>query len=172
MKSLNNVISIAKITKTRGLKGELQLYSLFSSPERFEDLEYILVDGGSCEVKRCQVKGDRLMVMLEGIEDIDAAQLLVGKDACLPIDEIPRYDDEYFDFELSQLRVIDDNQQELGSLTQIIHTGGKDVYEICSPQGQTWMIPATREFVPEIDLDEGYMLVRPIAGMLDGDDAL
>ncbi|ADU67280.1 16S rRNA processing protein RimM [Desulfurispirillum indicum S5] len=164
------MLSIARITKTRGLRGELQLFSLFNEPGRFEGLKHLHIGGVRFAVSRLRIAdSQRLVVSLKGVDTIEQAEELVGQDACLPVDEIPRYEDEYFDFELQKLRVINDDGEELGSLTQIIHTGAKDVYEILSPGGKRWMIPANHEFIPEINLEEGYMLVRPIPGMMDED---
>lgn len=172
MKSSNEFIEIGKITKTKGLKGELQIYSLFDAPERFEGSKFFIIEGERFPLTLCRLAdADRLRVKFRGVDSIDAAQLLVGKEVSLPLDELPRYEDEYFDFELTRLEVQDTAGQKLGRITQVVHTGAKDVYEITGEDGHSWMIPATHDFVPVIDLERGIVVVAPLPGMINIDDA-
>lgn len=172
MKSSSERIEIGKITKTKGLKGELQVYSFFDTPERFEGSRFFIIDGERFTLTLCRlIDAERLRVKFRGIDSIDAAQLLVGKGVFLPLNELPRYEDEYFDFELVRLDVQDGTGQKLGRITQVLHTGAKDVYEITGDDGRRWMIPATHEFVPVIDLDRGIVVVAPLPGMINIEDA-
>ena len=52
----------------------------------------------------------------------------------------------------------------------MIETGANDVYEITSPEGKTYLMPAVSEMVPEISLEKGRILVRPIRGIFDDAD--
>ncbi len=71
---------------------------------------------------------------------------------------------EYFHFQLLGLRVVTDDAEELGEITEIIETGSNDVYVVTGDTGQV-LIPAIASVVREIDLAQGTMVVRLMEGL-------
>ena len=64
--------------------------------------------------------------------------------------------------------MIDANSGRIyGTLTDVIQGGSGDIYDIKTEKGNALM-PAVKEFVKEIKLDEG-IYVTPIKGIFDED---
>ena len=73
---------------------------------------------------------------------------------------MPLDDDEYYHHQLLGLQVETTAGEALGAITQIHSTGANDVYE--TPLA---LIPAVKEFIREIDLEHGRMLVAARRGL-------
>ena len=64
------------------------------------------------------------------------------------------------------LDVVDaDSGEEYGVLKDVISPAGRDIYVVSDVNGGEFMIPAVDEFVREIDIDGGRILVHLIEGM-------
>ena len=48
---------------------------------------------------------------------------------------------------------------------QVTHPAASDVYEVRNEQGEVFLFPAVKEFLGELKPEEGFITVRPIAGM-------
>ena len=59
--------------------------------------------------------------------------------------------------------------EEIGRITDVLTPPGNDVYVI-RKNGQEILIPVVKEFVEEVNVDEGYVKVRLIEGMLPDAD--
>ena len=58
------------------------------------------------------------------------------------------------------LTVYDEEDNELGSVENVLRTGSNDVYAVRSEDGRELLIPALRAVVQSIDLPGGRMTVR------------
>src|ERR1044072_676172 len=80
---------IARAVKPRGLKGEIVAELLTDFPERFEDVdELVLVSPhGERTTKRLEdywFQNDRVVLKILGYDDVDAAKELVGVEFAVP----------------------------------------------------------------------------------------
>ena len=75
--------------------------------------------------------------------------------------------DENFIVDLIGLSVVTDEGEELGTLTDVILTGANDVYEVTTARGKKILLPAIKQCVLSVDLDEGKVLVHVMDGLLD-----
>ena len=57
--------------------------------------------------------------------------------------------------------------EKVGVLKEVLQYSANDVYVIKNEEGKEYLIPAVMKFVPEIDIEEGKMIIDPIKGMLD-----
>ena len=73
---------------------------------------------------------------------------------------------EYYWRDLVGLRVVTDQGEMLGTLTEIIATGSNDVY-VVQGREREYLIPALEEVVLEVNLDDGVMKVSPPEGLFD-----
>ena len=73
--------------------------------------------------------------------------------------------------DLLGLTVLDvDTGKEYGKLTDILKTGGNDVYQVTSPEGKTYLVPSIPQVVLERDPEGGVVKIRPIKGIFDDED--
>jgi len=82
-------------------------------------------------------------------------------------DERPEDPDEYFDRHLVGLRVVTVDGDEVGDLAEVLHLPGQDVLVVRRQDDREALVPFITEFVPEVDIDGGRIVVDPPAGLLD-----
>ena len=82
---MSGFLRVGKIVNTHGLKGEMKVISLTDDPKRFDELEYVIIDGEEKKILGCKYQKDRVIVRIEGIDTIEQAETYKTK-----IIEIPR----------------------------------------------------------------------------------
>ena len=60
-----------------------------------------------------------------------------------------------------------DEGKVLGTLTDVIETGANDVYAVKTPEGKEILLPAIRDCILDVDVDEKRMTVHVMEGLLD-----
>lgn len=161
-------LEAGKIVNTHGLRGEVKITPWTDYPEVFEELEKLYLDDGtSFEVKSVKYHKSSVIVKLLGIDDVNAAERLKNKIVYVPredIDDLP--DDTYFVVDLIGLEVFED-ENFIGKLTEVITTGSNDVYVVKKEGEKDILIPALREVVLDVNINEGFMKVKIPEGLLD-----
>lgn len=161
-------LECGKIINTHGCDGGMKLECWCDSPEVLAGLRRLCLQDGEgwreYSVRRASVMKSFVLVRLEGIDDMDTAQALVGTVVYLHREDIRLGEGDHFIADLIGLPVIHaDSGEQLGTLTDVINAGASDIYVIDTPYGSR-MMPAVDEFVERIELDGG-IFVRPIEGM-------
>jgi 16S rRNA processing protein RimM len=110
-------------------------------------------------------RSDQVILKLEGIDSPEAARSLVGQWLTHPPEPTPQLaEGEFFHFQILGLRVLTEEGEKLGEITEIIETGSNDVYVAASEQGQV-LIPAIAAVVRNVKLAEGVMVIRLMEGL-------
>jgi len=73
--------------------------------------------------------------------------------------------DEYYDHELIGLKVLIDGSH-VGDVTGVTTMPNQKLLEV-DYNGKEVLIPFVMDIVPEIDLDEGYLVATPPEGLLE-----
>ena len=75
--------------------------------------------------------------------------------------------DEYFIADLIGLKVQDEDGTELGTVKDVIETGANDVYEVEMADGRSLLLPAIKQCILKVDVENGMMQVHVLEGLLD-----
>ena len=62
--------------------------------------------------------------------------------------------DEYFIADPIGLRAIDEEGEAFGTISDVIQTGANDVYVVTTKQGEEVMIPAIKDCILEVSVEE------------------
>ena len=162
------LITIGEITKHQGNKGEVRVDPLTDFPERFEELETIKLSKGrikkEVEIERVRYHKGFVILKFVDVDDIGAAmeykgfEIKISKDERLKLDEDIYYMDDIVGIDVYQ------GQDYLGELTTIIETGANDVYVIENEEDKL-LLPALKDVVFEVDIEEGEMIVEVPRGL-------
>jgi len=168
--------TIGKIVAPFGLRGQLKVNSLTDIPDRFAQLEavYLSPDYERYTIKEVRpYKGDMVLLKIDGITNATAAETLRDRDLCIPEDQLAQLPpDLYYQHDILGLAVARlDVERTVGTIVDIIVTGGNDVYVIKAPDGKQFLIPAVKAIIKQVDLLRRVMYIDPIGGLLD-DDAI
>jgi 16S rRNA processing protein RimM len=110
---------------------------------------------------------NQLLVLLEGIDGINAAQKWVGSIVSVPEANLPALGaDEYYYYQVVGLDVFDTQGNRIGKITRIWPTPSGDLY-VVEGEAKEHLIPVTKEIVEKIDFDSGKVIINPPAGLLE-----
>jgi len=170
--SSSELVIIARAVKTRGLKGEIVAELLTDFPERFEDVdELVLVSpGGERAVGQLEsywFQNDRVVLKLADYDDVEAAKQLVGFEFAVPESErVTLPSDHYYDWELEGCTV-KVGSESIGKVQSVIKTGGAEILLIADENGKERLIPLVDSIVVAIDATAKTIVVDPPEGLLD-----
>lgn len=162
---------IGYITKTKGLKGEVQLYFEYDEPELLSlDLVFAEISGKMVPFFVSSYKlhnNSTGNFYFDDVDHIDKAQALVKKKIYLPLDKMPdRTDDDFHYNDLKGFIVSDETRGELGEIIEINEYPQQFVATILY-QNKEVMFPLNEDMILDIDEDEKTMLVDLPEGLLD-----
>lgn len=165
---------LGRVLRPHGIRGELRLQITTAYPERIVPGKIVFVgpdpeDADSARqftVARARRHQKFLILQFETINDRDAADLLRQQYVMLkPEDAVPLEEGEYYLYQLIGVNVYTDEDEHLGTITEVIETGANDVYVVRGPRGEV-LLPAIDECVLELDLDANKMIVHLMDGLL------
>lgn len=164
------MLRVGKIINTHGLKGEIKVLSLSDYLERFEELEWVFIEGNNEKfyIDKIKYQKNNAIISFKGYDDINLVEKFKNK--YLLIDESQRRDlpeGTYYIADIIGLEVYTINDEYLGKVVDILQAGSNEVYLIQNDKSTPIMIPAVEEFVPHISVDEGKIIVDPIEGMIE-----
>ena len=153
-------IEAGEIVTTHGVRGEIKLLSWLDSPEMLCEFDRCRISGREYVMDSVRVQKTCNLVKLRGVDTMEDAQKLRGKTMELYREDIS--DNLIFASELVDVEVYADGAC-IGKIKEVLDYPGNSVYVV---QGEReYLIPAVKEFVKELDLDENAMKVKLIEGM-------
>ena len=162
-----------KIVGTHGIKGEVRIDPWCDSPEFLCAFKTLYLDSRgerSVEVKSRPHKNITL-AKIKGVDTIEQAELLRGKIVYIDRDDIALGEGVHFVQDLLGLEVKDDeNGTVYGKITDVFQTGANDVYEITDDSGKKYLAPVIDEVILSKNIDEGFVLIRPMKGIFGDED--
>ena len=164
-------ITIGKVVSTQSNKGEVNVFSLTDSTDRFKNLDTVFLRNSNSRttlnIEKIRIKKDTVILKLKDIENIQEAKMIVG--SFLEVErenavKLPK--DTYFVFEIIGLEVYDENNIFLGKVENVISTGSNDVYIVKDKNNKELFIPAIREVVKNIDLEKKRITIKMVDGLI------
>lgn len=162
--SADDVIVVGKITGVYGIKGWVKVYSWTEPREGIGDYNPWLLRQSSKPWREVKLESARnqaktVIAKIEGIDDRDAAQLLIGSEIGIRTSQLEALQqDEFYWRDLIGLRVLGKQGALLGEVTSIMETGANDVLVVKGEQ--EYLIPwVMGDTVIAIDLEKGEMQV-------------
>ena len=171
---LKPYLEIGKIVSTHGVRGEVRLQPWCDSPEFLKKFKRLYFDDegkNQIDVLAARPHGNIVILKLKGVDTVDDASLLRNKVLYMAREDVKLPNGEYFIQDLFGCRVLDASDVSVfyGTLTDVSSTGANDVWHI-EKDGREFLLPAVREFVKEVDISRGEILVSPIKGIFDDAD--
>ena len=154
-------IVIGRVGAAHGIRGELRIIPLTDFPERFAALREVMVGDELLHIESAKPQGKNFLIRFREYAVREEAQRLTGRLLTVARAEVAPLDEgEYYVFDIVGLTVYDEEDNELGTVENVLKTGSNDVYAVRSEDGREILIPALRSVVREIDVPGGRMTVR------------
>lgn len=168
----DTMLRVGVITTTHGVRGEVKVFPTTDAAERFKKLKTVYLDLGR-ELLPVTIEGVKffkqmVILKLKEINDMDTAATYRNKDILIDRkDAMPLAENEFYICDLIGLKVITEEGEELGTLSEVLQTGANDVFEVTLPNKETVLIPYIDDCVKEISLAEEKVTVHILPGLLD-----
>lgn len=167
---MNDKTLVGKIINTHGIKGNVKIYPYTDDPERFKNLDYLLIGDGYKELKIVDmfIQKGFVYVRFEGYEDINRVLDFVNSNVYIyDKDRVKLPKDRYFISDIVGMEVYDMEGRLIGKVTDVIENLANDLFQVQKTDGTIFYLPAIKEFIKEIDVDKKVIIIDPIEGLLD-----
>ena len=169
---MNADLRVGVITRTHGVRGEMKVYPTTDSPLRFQELERVLLKCGGrmrCfPIESARFFKNMVILKLRGIDSLEEAEkyrggeLFIGKE-----DGEPLAENEYYIGDIIGLSAEDEGGNVLGVVKDVLQTGANDVYVVAREGQRDLLLPAIRDCILKVDLENSRMTVHVMDGLLD-----
>ena len=168
---MEDLLKVGVITTTHGVRGEVKVYPTTDDAGRFLELDYVLLDTGR-ELRRLDIQNVKffknlVILKFDGIDNINDIEKYKGHDLWIPREEGQDLEEnEYYIADLLGMKVLLEDGSEFGTLKDVMETGANDVYIIDSREHGEVLLPAIRECILDVDLENETMTVHLMKGLI------
>lgn len=169
----DDLIVVARVVKTRGLRGELVADLLTDFPERFENLESLIAVSPDGELRSLQIEEHwlhqhRIVFKFSGYDSPEGARDLVGFQLAVPESErVKLPGGHFYDWELAGCEVVNLAGENLGRVREVMRTGGVELLVVEGRAVTEFLIPMAQDICVEIDVDKKVIRIDPPEGLLE-----
>ena len=162
---MTNRLEVGQIVNTFGIKGFVKVKPFTDNINRFDDLKNIYINQEPYEIEEVKYHKNVVLLKIKGIDKIEQAEKF--KNFYIEIDRKDGILEEgsYYIVDLIGLEVITDSGKVLGKLDDIYNTGSNDIYVVKDELGKQLLLPAIKEVIKNINLEEKKIIVHLIKGL-------
>lgn len=166
--------TVARVYKPQGRRGEVAAQLLTDFPSRLAQRREVWLWDGTHEPALVRIEcvwfhKNSLVLKFAGVDSIDAARQLVGREIQIPAPESPELPAAtYYVSDLMGCRVVDlQSGAELGRVQELISTGGTALLVVRDSSGREILIPFAQEICPRIAPEEKLIEVTLPEGLAE-----
>ncbi|MEF8796871.1 MAG: ribosome maturation factor RimM [Salinivenus sp.] len=171
------MVQVGFVFRPHGMEGELKVNPEHTDdPARFEELDTVYLGRSPHAVTRHEIasvryqetkRGTTVILGLADVASRSDAEAVIKQKVFADEADLELADDEIFIHDLVGLSVVTEAGETLGTVANYMEMPAQDVFVVHRPEAGEAMIPAVEDFIVDIDLDGGRLVVRPIEGLLD-----
>lgn len=167
---MEQFLQVGVISSTHGIRGEVKVFPTTDDPMRFKKLKKVFLDTGrerlELEVQSVRFFKQFAIVKFKGIDNINDIEKYKGKGIFVPReDAVPLDEDEYYIADLIGMEVFTEDGH-FGVVKDVMETGANEVYIIESDEHVEVLIPAIRQCVLDVNVEEKKMKIRLMDGLI------
>lgn len=169
---MNSYLKVGIITQTHGIRGEVKVFPTTDDPMRFKKLKEILLDYKG-EYINLEISGVKLfkqyvILKFKDIDDINEVEKYKGSELFVTRQNAVKLKkDEYFIADLIGIKAISDDNKYEGIINDVLQTGANDVYEVSLSNGKTVYLPAIKECIIDVNIENSLLTFHMMNGLID-----
>ena len=169
---MEQLFQVGIISSTHGVRGEVKVFPTTDDKNRFKKLKEVLLDTGKEKIT-LQIEGVKffkqfVILKFKGYDNINDTMQYKGKSLLVTRENAVKLKkNEYFIADLIGLKVTNEDGSFQGVLKDVLETGANDVYIVSNEAGKEVLIPAIKECILAVDIEQGEMQVHLLDGLLD-----
>jgi len=167
----NDELQVGVITQTHGIRGEVKVFPTTDDANRFKKLKEVILDTGrerlTLEIEGVKFFKQFVILKFKGYDSINdmekykQGKLLVTRDKAVELKK-----DEYFVADLIGSLVVTEEGETFGRLKDVLATGANDVYVVSREDGTEVLLPAIKDCVKAVDVEQKKMTVHIMDGLI------
>lgn len=168
---MEQFLQVGVISSTHGVRGEVKVFPTTDDMARFKKLKQVILDTGRehklLEIESVKFFKQFAILKFKGIDNINDIEKYKGKS--LLVDRknaVKLQKDEYFIADMVGLEVFTEDGELFGTMKDVLETGANDVYIIDSPQHGEVLIPAIKQCILDVDIENNKMTIHLMEGLV------
>ena len=166
---MEDVFQVGVISTTHGIAGEVKVFPTTDDMNRFKKLKEVILDTGKetqlLHIQQVRFFKNMVIVKFKEFRSINDVERLRGKSLYVTRENAVKLQkDEYFIADMIGIQVVSDEGEDLGILQDVMQTGANDVY-VLEKDGEELLIPAIKDCILSVNVEEGKMEVHLLPGL-------
>jgi len=161
------LVRIAKLGEPFGIKGGIKIWPFFDLIDTLKKGQKIYLSWGDTLLVRRELSLENIrehnkgyVIYFSEIETREDAEKIRGNWLLIEEEDLPKLPEgQYYTYQIMGLSVYEESGEYLGKVKEILETGSNDVY-IVEGEDEDIYIPAIKDVIVEINLDEGKIIIR------------
>lgn len=168
---MEQMLQVGVISSTHGVRGEVKVFPTTDDIQRFKKLKEVILDTGK-EYKTLNIQSVKFfknMVILKfkEFDNINDIEIYKGKSLYVTRkNAVKLQKDEYFIADLIGMQAVSEDGTLKGTIEDVIETGANDVYAIRLEDGRELLLPAIKQCILQVNLDEQTLTFHLLEGLL------
>ncbi len=167
-------LELGQIVGTHGIKGEMRINPWCDSPDFAKGFKTVYFDSKGTQpvkVSTCRPHGNVILMKLESINTMSDAEKMKNRMLYIRREDARLPEGTWFIEELIGCSVLDaDSDKCYGKISDISPTGANDVWHISDENNIEFLIPAIKDVVVDVNVEDNIVKIRPMKGIFDDED--
>lgn len=168
MTAKSNRIIMAKVTAPHGIRGLVKIL-FYGDDIRLLEQNSVYTSAEGNKTVKLKIKnpaGRYYLVQIDGADTREDAGAYKGTELYLDRAALPDIEDEgtFYYEDLIGLSAVNEDGEPVGTVVAVHNFGAGDLLDIKPVTGETFLLPFTDEYVPEVHDDR--VIVRPLSEMI------
>ena len=169
---MEKYLEIGQIVNTFGIKGMVKIKPFTEkTKKKIDNLKKVYIktkkEKKEYEIEEIKYHKEMVLAKFKGIETIEEAEkfrnsyLLINRENEKPLEK-----GTYYIVDMVGLEVYTDEGDKLGILDDIFNSGSSDIYVVKNELGKQILLPAIKEVIKNIDMENRKITVHLIKGLM------
>lgn len=168
---MEQFLQVGVISSTHGVRGEVKVFPTTDDANRFRKLKTVILDTGreylTLEIEGVKFFKQFVILKFKGIDNINEIEKYKGRSLLVDREHAVKLKkNEYFVADMIGISVFTEDGKAFGILKDVMETGANDVYIIESPEYGEVLIPAIRQCILEVDIENQRMVIHLMEGLV------
>ena len=155
---MEQFLQVGAITSTHGIRGEVKVFPTTDDPARFKKLKKVILDTGKRQIDM-EIQSVRFFKQFV-IVKYKGSSLFVSRENAVSLEE-----NEYYIADLIGMEVFTE-EGHFGIVKDVMETGANEVYIIDSDVHGEVLVPAIKQCIENVDVENGKMQIRLLEGLI------
>jgi 16S rRNA processing protein RimM len=164
------LVSLGRIVKVQGLKGEFRVMPHGGESANLERLERVTIAAPAgrrfeTAVTAARAKGALVILAVEDVTSVEQAQRLVGGEVLARESDLePLEGGEFYWYEAAGMEVVADDGRRLGRVESVLATGANDVLQVRDGAREI-LLPNIPDVILHVDRERRVITVHLLPGL-------